>query len=169
MIHICCRGTPPTQTRAARALRRPSASFLDPFNLTSIDITLQSESDCEETADPDDPEYEPSFYLEAILQEEVQKEATEVSFEEMFFGELKQEDPQEEEEEEGFIGRGIHLVHELECEKVASSPMALCSVEQVKQLALTSITTRARMHELEVRNTGSRGLFSKWELPKSTF
>ncbi|XP_070205259.1 uncharacterized protein [Littorina saxatilis] len=73
--------------------------------------------------------------------EEVQKEATEVSFEEMFFGELKQEDPQEEEEEEGFIGRGIHLVHELECEKVASSPMALCSVEQVKQLALTSITT----------------------------
>ncbi|XP_070176774.1 uncharacterized protein [Littorina saxatilis] len=134
-------GTPPTQTRAARALRRPSASFLDPFNLTSIDITLQSESDCEETADPDDPEYEPSCYLEAILPEEVQKEATEVSFEEMFFGELKQEDPQEEEEEEGFIGRGIHLVHELECEKVASSPMALCSVEQVKQLALTSITT----------------------------
>ncbi|XP_070179687.1 uncharacterized protein [Littorina saxatilis] len=54
-------GTPPTQTRAARALRRPSASFLDPFNLTSIDITLQSESDCEETADPDDPEYEPSW------------------------------------------------------------------------------------------------------------
>ncbi|XP_060591591.1 uncharacterized protein LOC132746454 [Ruditapes philippinarum] len=128
-------GVQQTISKAGRqtGVKKLSDSFIDPFNLT-IDITT-----VEEEEESDDPDYEPSFTIEAVLPRNIDEAAEDVAYEEAEFG---------FEIENGMIEEELELDEDLptfssinrittpqECEDLSKSTKCIVELEQLKGLA----------------------------------
>ncbi|KAL4223832.1 hypothetical protein ACF0H5_017297 [Mactra antiquata] len=108
-------------------------SFVDPFNL-SIELSEENDESGEEGLESDD-DYEPRILLTAVLPDEVNNAANEVSFEEIEFN-LEEEVEEEETEESDTYEEGLVTVDSKEeCVQLAKAEKCSVFVKQLLSLA----------------------------------